>query len=105
MTRLNRWNYEPDVAPQGDEFLASSRVFPGIFAEGKTRGEAIDNFWEMVEFIGELARAPDWPHAREPYVDERETLDDGAPSAEHEDADDDDPEARPWEKGDAWKME
>src|SRR5687768_10183661 len=103
MTRLNRWNHEPDVMPQGDEFLASSSAFPGVFGEGETREEAIDNFWEGVEFIGELARAPDWPHSRAPYVDEWETLDDGASEHHHDDADEDDPE--PWEKGDVWKME
>lgn len=105
MSKLNRWNYEPDVVLQGNEFLASSRVFPGVFGEGETREEAIDSFWEMVEFIGGLGRGPDGPHSREPYVDERETLDDGASSAQPDDADDDDPGPWPWEKGDAWKLE
>jgi hypothetical protein len=105
MSKLNRWNHKPDVVPQGDEFLASSSAFPGVFGEGETREEAIDNFWEGVAFIGELARAPDWPHSREPYVDEWETLDDGLPRAHHDDPDGDDPEPFAWEEGDAWKME
>lgn len=75
MSKHNRWNHEPDVAPQGDEFLASSAAFPGVYGEGTTREEAIENFWQGVDFIGELARAPDWPHDRSPYVDEWETLD------------------------------
>jgi hypothetical protein len=90
MPPLNRWNHEPDVAPQGEEFLASSEAFPGIYGEGETREEAIDNFWQMVDFIGELARAPDWPHDRAPYVDEWEAAE-GGPFA----ADDDD-ELPPW---------
>lgn len=78
MSKLNRWNHEPDVAPQGDEFLASSDAFPGIYGEGETREEAIGSFWEMVDFIGGMARAPDWPHDRSPYVDEWETPGDDA---------------------------
>ncbi|HEY0020060.1 MAG TPA: hypothetical protein VGC13_27410 [Longimicrobium sp.] len=69
MSTFNRWNLEPDVVPQGDEFLASSNAFPGVYGEGETREEAIDNFWEMVDFIGGLARAPDWPHDRSPYLE------------------------------------
>lgn len=69
MSPSNRWNHEPDVARQGEEFLASSSAFPGVFGEGETREEAIESFWQMVEFIGELAQAPDWPHDRTPYVD------------------------------------
>jgi hypothetical protein len=76
MSQFNRWNHAPDVAPQGDEFLASSAAFPGVFGEGETREEAIDSFWEMVDFIGGLARAPNWPHDRSPYVDAWETIDD-----------------------------
>lgn len=105
MTRLNRWNHEPDVVPQGDEFLASSDAFPGVFGEGETREVAIENFWQGVEFIGDLARAPDWPHSREPYVEEWEMLDGDLPRSHEDDADEDDPEPWPWEEGDAWKME
>lgn len=90
MSQFNRWNHEPDVAPQGDEFLASSEAFPGVYGEGETREEAIDSFWQMVDFIGQLARAPDWPHDRSPYVDEWETTGDGALP---DDGDDDLP---PW---------
>jgi hypothetical protein len=93
MSQFNRWNHEPDVAPQGEEFLASSEAFPGVYGEGETREEAIDNFWEMVDFIGDLARAPDWPHDRSPYVDEWETAGDGALP---DDGDDDLP---PWKPG------
>jgi hypothetical protein len=49
-----------------------------VFGEGETREEAIDSFWEMVDFIGGLARAPNWPHDRSPYVDAWETIDDEA---------------------------
>jgi hypothetical protein len=70
MTQFNRWNHEPDVVPQGEEFVASSGAFPGVYGEGETREEAIESFWGMVDFIGELAQAPDWPHDRSPYVDE-----------------------------------
>jgi hypothetical protein len=76
MSQFNRWNHDPDVAPQGDEFLASSSAFPGVFGEGETREEAIESFWQMVELIGELARAPDWPHDRSPYVEPWESVDD-----------------------------
>ncbi len=94
MSQLNRWNHEPDVAPQGEEFLASSEAFPGVYGEGETREEAIENFWQMVDFIGELAGAPDWPHDRSPYVDEWESAaGEGLPLA---DGDDDLP---PWEAG------
>lgn len=72
MATHNRWNHEPDVAPQGDEFVASSEAFPGVYGEGETREEAIESFWQMVDLIGELAQAPDWPHDRSPYVDEWE---------------------------------
>lgn len=107
MSKFNRWNHEPDVVPQGEEFLASSEAFPGIYGEGETREEAIDSFWEMVDLIGELARAPDWPHDRTPYVDEWETAeggplaadDDALPPWKAEDLDDDLP---PW-NGEAWK--
>lgn len=74
MPDFNRWNHEPDVEPQGEEFLASSSAFPGVYGEGETRDEAIENFWGMVDFIGGLARAPDWPHDRTPYVDEWEAI-------------------------------
>ena len=50
MPAFNRWNHEPDVAPQGEEFLASSSAFPGLYGEGETREEAIENFWQMVGF-------------------------------------------------------
>lgn len=96
MSTFNRWNLEPDVVPQGEEFLASSEKFPGVYGEGETREEAVDSFWEMVDFIGELARAPDWPHDRTPYVDEWETAGDGALPA-----DDDDDELPPWKAEDA----
>lgn len=92
MSQFNRWNHEPDVAPQGAEFLASSEAFPGIYGEGETREEAISSFWEMVDFIGELARAPDWPHDRSPYVDEWETTGDGVFP--------DDGDLPPWKAGD-----
>lgn len=75
MPELNRWNHVPDVAPQGDEFLASSSAFPGVYGEGETCEEAIESFWGMVDFIGDLARQPDWPHDRSPYVDTWESLD------------------------------
>jgi hypothetical protein len=94
MSRFNRWNHEPDVAPQGEDFLASSEAFPGVYGEGETREEAIDNFWQMVDFIGELARAPDWPHDRSPYVDEWEK-----PGDEVQPADDDD-DLPPWKPED-----
>lgn len=95
MSQLNRWNHEPDVAPQGEEVLASSEAFPGVYGEGETREEAIDNFWQMVDFIGELARAPDWPHDRSPYVDEWETGGDGVLPL-----DDGDGDLPPWKAGD-----
>lgn len=111
MNQFNRWNMEPDVAPQGDEFLASSEAFPGVYGEGETREEAIDSFWEMVDFIGGLARAPDWPHDRAPYVDEWETAGDGALPADDDDddlppwkADDPDDDPPPW-NGEPWKSE
>jgi hypothetical protein len=111
MSQFNRWNHEPHVAPQGEEFLASSRAFPGVYGEGKTREEAIDNFWQMVDFIGELARAPDWPHDRSPYVDEWETVGDGTlPDDEDDDdlppwqPDGADGELPPW-SGEPWKPE
>lgn len=88
MATHNRWNHEPDVVPQGDEFLASSEAFPGIYGEGETREEAIESFWQMVDLIGELAQAPDWPHDRSPYVDEWE--------AQEGDSGD-----LPWERGGA----
>jgi hypothetical protein len=94
MPPLNRWNHEPDVAPQGDELLASSEAFPGIYGEGETREEAIENFREMVDFIGGLARAPDWPHDRSPYVDEWEVAEGGPLAA------DDDDELPPWKAAD-----
>jgi hypothetical protein len=96
MPEFNRWNHEPDVEPQGEEFLASSSAFPGVYGEGETREEAIESFWQMVDFIGGLARAPDWPHDRSPYVDDWETLaeDEFAPGEDDElwkvDEDDDD---------------
>lgn len=103
MTRPNRWNTEPDVEPQGDEFLASSLALPGVYGEGETREEAIENFWEMVDFIGGLARAPDWPHDRAPYVDEWETIGDdiSAKKADEDDlppwkAEEDDDDLPPW---------
>lgn len=86
MPRHNRWNHAPDVAPQGDEFVASSEAFPGIFGEGGTREEAVESFWQMVDLIGELAQAPDWPHDRSPYVDEWQESDG---------------DALPWEQGEA----
>lgn len=110
MSTFNRWNHEPHVAPQGEEFLASSDAFPGIYGEGETREEAIDNFWQMVDFIGELARAPDWPHDRTPYMDEWETPGEDAQLADDadefppwkpEDGGDDPP---PW-SGEPWKPE
>lgn len=97
MPAFNRWNLEPDVVPHGDEFLASSEAFPGVYGEGETREEAIDNFWEMVDFIGGLARAPDWPHDRSPYVDEWEAAGDEVPLA---DDDDDLPPWKPQDGGD-----
>ena len=109
MTQFNRWNHEPDVAPQGEEFLASSEAFPGIYGEGETREEAIDNFWQMVDFIGELARAPDWPHDRSPYVDEWETPGDGVLPGDGDDdlppwkAGGDDDDELPPPKGEPWK--
>jgi hypothetical protein len=114
MSTFNRWNLEPDVVPQGEEFLASSEKFPGVYGEGETREEAIDSFWEMVDFIGELARAPDWPHDRTPYVDEWETAGDGALPSDDDDDDDDalppwkaedaDGDLPPW-NGEPWKAE
>lgn len=108
MSTFNRWNLEPHVARQGDDFLASSEAFPGVYGEGETREEAIDNFWEMVDFIGELARAPDWPHDRTPYLDEWETPGEGAlPFDEDDDelplwkAEDADGELPPWKAEDA----
>lgn len=68
MRTRSRWNHAPDVAPRGDEFVASSRAFPGVY--GETRGEAVESFWRMVDLIGELAQAPDGPHDRSPCVDE-----------------------------------
>lgn len=82
----NRYEHVPDVVPHGDEFLASSDAYPGVYGECTTREEAIDNFWECVDFIGELARQPDWPHDRSPYVEEWETFDDDG--------------ALPWRAGD-----
>ena len=111
MSKHNRWNHEPHVAPQGDEFLASSDAFPGIYGEGETRDEAIANFWEMVDFIGGMARAPDWPHDRSPYVDEWETFgDDVLAEAEGGDhpppwkAGEDDDDLPPW-SGEPWKQD
>ena len=110
MPAFNRWNHTPDVAPQGEEFLASSEAFPGLYGEGETREEAIENFWQMVDFIGELARAPDWPHDRSPYVDEWETLgDDVLPEDEENDlppwkAEEDDDDLPPW-SGEPWKAD
>lgn len=105
MTQLNRWNHEPDVLPQGAEFLASSGAFPGVYGEGETREEAIDSFWQMVDFIGELARAPEWPHDRSPYVDPWESVGDAGDA----DAEDWDADGLPeeWEAGglpEEWKM-
>ena len=88
MPEFNRWNLEPDVEPQGQEFLASSPAFPGVYGEGDTREEAVENFWEMVDFIGDLARAPDWPHDRSPYLDEWEAIGGGESD---KDADDERP--------------
>lgn len=110
MSKPNRWNMEPDVEPQGDEFLASSQAFPGVYGEGETREEAIESFWEMVDFIGGLARAPDWPHDRSPYVDEWETIEDTAPAADTDDgvppwkAEDEDDDLPPW-SGEPWKAD
>lgn len=110
MPAFNRWNHEPDVAPQGDEFLASSDAFPGIYGEGETHEEAIDNFWQMVDFIGELARAPDWPHDRSPYVDEWETIGQDVRSGDEKDelppwkGEEDDDDLPPW-SGEPWKAE
>jgi hypothetical protein len=95
MSKHNRWNHVPDVEPQGDEFLASSNAFPGVYGEGETREEAIESFWEMVDFIGGMARAPDWPHDRSPYLDEWETVGDVVDTHD-EDADD----LPPWKVGD-----
>ena len=95
---------------EGDEFLASSEAFPGIYGEGETREEAIDNFWQMVDFIGELARAPDWPHDRSPYVDEWEVVEGGPPGADDDDelppwkAEDLDDDLPPW-GGEPWKAD
>lgn len=109
MSKLNRWNHEPNVAPQGDELLASSEAFPGIYGEGETREEAIDNFWEMVDFIGGLARAPDWPHDRSPFVDDWESIGDDEFGKDDEDddpppwkAEEEDDDLPPW-SGEAWK--
>jgi hypothetical protein len=111
MSKHNRWNHVPDVEPQGEEFLASSNAFPGVYGEGETREEAIESFWEMVDFIGGLARAPDWPHDRSPYVDEWETVGDAVlPSdddaddlppwkAEEDDDDAPPPGGEPWKAG------
>lgn len=110
MPAFNRWNHEPEVAPQGAEFLASSGAFPGVYGEGETREEAIENFWEMVDFIGELARAPDWPHDRSPYVDEWETFGDDELEGKAEDdlppwkAEADDDDLPPW-SGEPWKAD
>lgn len=117
MSKHNRWNHEPDVAPEGEGFLAFSEAFPGVFGEGETREEAIDNFWQMVDFIGELARAPDWPHDRSPYVDEWETIDGQPAGGEadeltgeedvftvNEDEDDGEDELPPW-RPEPWKAE
>lgn len=111
MSAFNRWNLEPDVVPQGEEFLASSEAFPGVYGEGETREEAIDSFWEMVDFIGGLARAPDWPHDRSPYVDEWEALgddvaseDDAADDLPPWKAEEDDDELPPW-SGEPWKAD
>lgn len=92
MSQFNRWNHEPDVVPQGDEFLASSSAFPGVFGEGETREEAVESFWQMVELIGDLARAPDWPHDRSPYVEPWESVDGDDPFADDEDDEDDEEE-------------
>ena len=110
MPAFNRWNHTPDVAPQGEEFLASSEAFPGLYGEGETREEAIENFWQMVDFIGELARAPDWPHDRSPYVDEWETIGEDVGSEDEDDElppwkaaeDDDDPPS--W-GGERWRAD
>jgi hypothetical protein len=111
MSKFNRWNHQPDVVPQGEEFLASSDAFPGVYGEGETREEAIENFWQMVDFMGELARAPDWPHDRAPYVDEWETADDESFASEGDDddlppwkAEDTDDDLPPW-SGEPWKAE
>jgi hypothetical protein len=110
MPAFNRWNHTPDVEPQGEEFLASSAAFPGVYGEGETREEAIENFWQMVDLIGELARAPDWPHDRSPYVDEWETLGDGEPEVKAEDdlppwkAEEDDDDLPPLSGG-PWKAD
>jgi hypothetical protein len=75
MSKFNRWNLQPDVAPDGHGgFLASSGSLPGAFGEGETPDEAIENFWGAVEMIGDLARAPDWPHDRTPWVDAWESI-------------------------------
>lgn len=50
-----------------ERFLASSEQFPGVFGEGETPEEATESFWEMVDFIGELASRPDWPHPRDDF--------------------------------------
>lgn len=121
MSTFNRWNLEPDVVPQGDEFLASSEAFPGVYGEGETREEAVESFWQMVDFIGELARAPDWPHDRSPYVDEWETIGDGVLADDADEdapwkAEDDAGELPPWKPeggdddlppwtGEPWKAE
>lgn len=112
MSQFNRWNHEPDVVPQGEEFLASSEAFPGVYGEGETREEAIDNFWQMVDLIGELARAPDWPHDRSPYVDEWESAEGGDFSSDDGDDDlppwktgDDDDDELPPPKGEPWEPE
>lgn len=97
MSTFNRWNLEPDVAPEGEEFLASSAAFPGVYGEGETREEAIDNFWQMVDFIGGLARAPDWPHDRSPYVEPWEAEAGGDPLAGEDEG-----ELPPWD-GEPWK--
>ena len=94
MTPFNRWNHEPHVTLDGDEFLASSPVFPGVFGEGETREEAIENFWQGVDLVGDLARHPDWPHDPAPYAGAWEPSDDG---------DDELPEA--WRADEGWRAD
>jgi len=64
----------------------------------------------MEDFTGELARAPDWPHNRSPYVDEGETVGEDVRSEDEDDelppwrGDEDDEDLPPW-SGEPWKAE
>ncbi|HEX8693829.1 MAG TPA: hypothetical protein VF746_15510 [Longimicrobium sp.] len=82
MDASERWRVKMEVTRDGDAYTAWSEQLPGVYGEGGTEDEAIESFWEFVDFMRDEMAVPAWPHSREGWSEvfpELAGLDDDSP--------------------------